>query len=392
MSNQDDFAKRLERINQSHGNSSQSAQRSTPTGVRGQKIGLVREREEEHPKKGKAIFVRLLVLLIVGIFGVRVTLAAVSGYTPELLDARQAELWAGDPAEKAGAVALMVMGAADPFISDFLPTGDTTVLRETVAANGGSEATSSAQVADEIETDGSSTAEEPTDGDTEIAAAPVGATPQQDDRSNPVFQNFEDPTSDFFDTIRALIASTQSSSGLNPRDFGPTAVPDDWFLLQSDDLVSAADPYFAVKANWEENVPERAWVDIPYLGKFVNDSQGISEGAQTNHALFFNAAGQSLLVEIAFFQQPEDLAQLVADRERLAASSGEELFIRTSGGGFRFKSSADQNESLDEDLKQFETIIQNNIKVTALGAYLNAIEVRSLLSELPLNGLKGLQF
>lgn len=307
MAGNDDFHKRLERIQQSHQHG-KTVSRQMPTGVRGKKIGLVREKEEEAPKKKGSVFAKILVLGVVGLFGVRVALATMTGMSPQALDARQAELFAENTSGgTAGGIALTVLGVADPFLT---PVFDRLGIED-------------------VDPSAVATAEE------EIVEPDLFAAPRNELAILGAGFNAEiqEPRAG----VAGLIEATEGlSDGSNTSvdSVLPARPPRGWTVLRASDVLFGGGGYFDVKSSWQATNPTVSWNEIPYLGSFlklVSDN----ETALTNQTrfayLFFNEEGQSVLIEYIRTAENTFAPELVF-------AGGDEIFIGTAEAGFRFSS------------------------------------------------------
>ena len=380
MSGADDFHKRLERIQDSHAGG-KTVMRPTPSGIRDNKIGLVREKEEEPKGKKRGVVVRLLFLLIVGVVGVRFALAGLADMTPEVLDARQAELMAQeDYQSKAQGAVLMVMGAADPLIGRFLPSPETIkeVLEETVAANlpeavDGSDSASSDISNEEAEV--SSVA------DPVVTSIPSQTLTLDQHVANAPLPEPLAPSTGLFDRLFASAGLT-SSDGL--KVVLPSSPPSGWQMVREEDIKGGAAAYQTAKNAWTASGMPTPWDQIPFMGSFVQTLNTSAEEFQAGERflrLYFTPDGQAALVEYLVLDAPVDPSNSAA----LVPAGGDEIFVEIGEVSHWFKSTTRFDEGADDQI--FRALLGDRVLMGVRLANTNSIELRDLLLKLPLNSI-----
>ena len=373
MAGPDDFHKRLERIQESHAGG-KSVDRQIPGGVRGQKIGLVREHEEPQPNKVRSVISRLIIMLVIGVFGVRFALAALVDLSPEALDQRQAELWAEeDLGSKSQAVALMIMGVADPMLASVLPSPEKfrETLEETVIANlpelqdassgiAGSETASTAQT-------------EPVETDQLVITEMVIDAPLVEPESAPA------------NVLSGLLAGLSTDTNTAVFDALPDGPPSGWQLVREDDILNGGAVYQTMRSAWTASKMPTAWEDVPFMGNLVsvvNQNQELYKSKTRFLHLYFNPQGKAVLVEYLVSETPIS----GADPD---ASAGDEIFVEKQSANFWFTS-----ETISEPGQSqiFQTVLGERVLMAVRIDDSNPVELKELLDQLPLGRIANVQF
>lgn len=383
MGANDEFHKRLERIQETHA-TGQTVMRRTPAGIRGQKIGLVPEKENTKPKRRRAIAIRLLIMLVIGVFGVRLVLAQMINLSPEDLDARQAELWSKeDYKSKAQGAALMAMGVADPLIAKILPTGQSYFPEENADLAQDGNGANAAEV-------------EPVAEDTTIEATPAVPLglqyPMVADKlvlgtlapSEPVVA----PSAPRLGFLDKLKAATQTGAGAPLEKVLPPNPPSGWQMVREADILNGAVGYKTMKSAWDASQMPVAWGAMPFMGAFVTavEENKAALGSKDRYLrLYFNPSGQAALVEFLVLS-PNAAAQ---GEDALIASGGDEIFVEEGEQSFWFKSTANYEEGAAQ---QFEALLGDRILVGARVMNASGVELRDLLRKLPLSQIAATEF
>ncbi|MEO0344560.1 MAG: hypothetical protein AAF198_14090 [Pseudomonadota bacterium] len=316
MANKDEFHKRLEKITAQTG--TKNVQRVAPTGSKGKKIGLVREKDdsERGPTAG-AIFFRLLFLLVVGLFVTRMSLAFFGNVSEDVLEARVDQLMEEpDAGSKAGGVLLMVLGAADPFLSNIF---DRVVTEDEAQAT-----LAEIRVATQPSSD--------REAAEALAVEPVGV-------GAPTAVLEGEPTENEYSlwAIARRIFDMRSDRPVVPiEQLVPTRI-DGWYQMTDADLAVEGQDLASIVTGNGGALPASA-TEVPLYDFFAGLSEASSEISgmvQLPVTLFFNDQGQAFITTVFVVTTgiltSEDFAAAMAEQNaEFAQSAQSQILVSTA--------------------------------------------------------------